>query len=488
MRLWAIFIAVALCVSCHHPVERVDSSSPGDEPDRTRRDIVSIAQNSIDLASDKYQKFRTQKLIWTSCGQGECTNFRVPMDWTQPQGESIEIAMKSRGLGDVIFYHPGGPGVSAIDHLDQMSVPQHRLIALDTRGTGHSSAISCGDQQMRRYLAADMSPDSDDEEKELVELSKRVALSCREHTGDLVDHVSSSEAVYDYEMARLLLKEQSVSFWAISYGTVIAQLYRHHFPDHMKAAVLDSSVKLGGVDDLSAQISAIDEAISDYLHWRAERGGMSYEEAYGQLISFLDRSDRQSLGEGETPSQTRLFYGIVAFLYRGVEGYRDLDDALDDAMDSQPQKLLKAADSLIGEDEVTMRYLASFTAITCADHEDKGVDGEMERWKDLRKDFPLGSLIGPNLICPVWTSPAIALGDLGKVEGAPVLMVHSDRDPIAPLNQARKIADQMPESVMVEVDSRRHGVSTGENSCVNRIVSDYWQKGSLPVRGTHCPS
>ena len=83
------------------------------------------------------ESFYTQKVSWYTCAKkgtdqaasGEdtgftCAKIKVPLDYDNPGGETIEIAVKKRAAnGDSIgslFVNPGGPGGSGTDLVDSV--------------------------------------------------------------------------------------------------------------------------------------------------------------------------------------------------------------------------------------------------------------------------------------------------------------------------------------------------------------------------------
>src|SRR4051812_35336518 len=55
---------------------------------------------------------------WSSCGDrgAECGTVRVPLDWAEPDGDRITLAVSRLPAADpdrrigVLFFNPGGPG------------------------------------------------------------------------------------------------------------------------------------------------------------------------------------------------------------------------------------------------------------------------------------------------------------------------------------------------------------------------------------------
>ncbi len=119
------------------------------------------------------QAFYTQKLAWHSCVKGfQCASLRVPLDYANPTGATIEIAVvrdptssKSR-LGSVVL-NPGGPGASGIDYAEgEASTISSTLghafdvVSFDPRGVGQSAPVKClTAKQLDQWVAFEAQPE-----------------------------------------------------------------------------------------------------------------------------------------------------------------------------------------------------------------------------------------------------------------------------------------------------------------------------------------
>lgn len=63
-------------------------------------------------------RYYEQKLAWNDCEGGQCADLEVPMDYAEPDGETIRIAVfraparKSGSRRGSLVVNPGGPGAS----------------------------------------------------------------------------------------------------------------------------------------------------------------------------------------------------------------------------------------------------------------------------------------------------------------------------------------------------------------------------------------
>ena len=78
----------------------------------------SASPNRSDPATDPaFKRFYSQKLKWKGCDDGfSCATAVVPLDWDEPAGKTIELAMIRVPAGGTkigsLLRNPGGPGAS----------------------------------------------------------------------------------------------------------------------------------------------------------------------------------------------------------------------------------------------------------------------------------------------------------------------------------------------------------------------------------------
>src|SRR5690554_5677940 len=101
--------------------------------------------------------FYSQVLTWRPCHeQFQCATAMAPLDWSDPQRDSIELALIRHTANSPrasLLINPGGPGGSGVDMVrDSMSfavgqrlIENFDIVGFDPRGVGESSAISCAE-------------------------------------------------------------------------------------------------------------------------------------------------------------------------------------------------------------------------------------------------------------------------------------------------------------------------------------------------------
>jgi len=200
-----------------------------------------------DAPGDDLASYTSQRLRWTDCDGGyRCATFLTPLDWQDPGAQAITIAMKMRPASTgpymgPLFVNPGGPGGSAQDYVvgfPTSGLEGFDIIGLDSRGSGESTPVVCGTgAQTDAYLNTDFTPDDQSERDALIAAQQAFNEECRQASGALLDHISTIEAIYDYDLARQLIGAEKLSFFGTSYGTFLGAVYAELYPTRMPASL-----------------------------------------------------------------------------------------------------------------------------------------------------------------------------------------------------------------------------------------------------------
>src|SRR5688572_3452476 len=83
---------------------------------------VTVSPQSPPPGAEALARFYSQRLDWTKCAGAWCASLEVPVDYENPQGDTIQIAVvnvparrSSKRIGSLVV-NPGGPGASAFDY------------------------------------------------------------------------------------------------------------------------------------------------------------------------------------------------------------------------------------------------------------------------------------------------------------------------------------------------------------------------------------
>lgn len=450
------------------------------------------------------QRYFTQTVVWSNCDQGfECASVAAPLDWADPDGQAITLKMKRRPASSTevslghLFLNPGGPGASAQDYVtrfDPAGLERYSLIAVDPRGSGESTPVQCGTpKQTDAYFNLDYSPDSSAEHDALIQGSKRLAAECRQASGPLLDHISSIETVYDFDMVRQLLQEPRLNYLGVSYGTYLGALHAELFPATTGLMILDAAVNITDNESIS-QSQGFELALRNYATWCvSKRCGVATSEqaVIDRIGTLLEQLDSRPMKVGDrTLTQSLALTGLAFYFYSGADGYQTVTNVLLWALqEGEGRYLLLGADLMNDrmEDGSYGSIAYSFPAISCVDGSDRGIDEAFVKWNRDAEIAPVfGRFSGPDSLCPVWsTRPAAHVDFSGK--GAPALLVIGGTgDNATPYQYSEWMAAELESAVLVTREGAGHGSYSSDNVCVGLIVRNYLVNGVVPADGTRC--
>jgi len=212
-----------------------------------------------------------------------CATYRVPLDWDDPAGETIELGMARLAAKDpenrigYLFINPGGPGNQASGSVSITARRPTRLaadilnrfdiIGLDPRGVGLSTPIQCDNATFNKrvnYFAKNQQ-----EFDELLAYNKAVGESCQAKSGRLLGFMDTISTAKDIEAVRLALGGEKANFAGLSYGSQLYATYAQMYPDGFRAMLLDGLLQhsQGEAANLLIESSAFEAALRLFFDW-----------------------------------------------------------------------------------------------------------------------------------------------------------------------------------------------------------------------------
>lgn len=157
-----------------------------------------------------------QEVEWEKCGSVECATINVPIDWEDPESDSVEIALAKQEAFDeaqgTIFVNPGGPGGSGVDFVEYAVsndlADNFDVVGWDPRGVGASTPVECFDDQEKDeslYGTFDEDYQTEGWIDELTDELEDYAAACEENTGALLGKLDTVSTAHDLELMRVLL-------------------------------------------------------------------------------------------------------------------------------------------------------------------------------------------------------------------------------------------------------------------------------------------
>ncbi|MFL9658432.1 alpha/beta hydrolase [Streptomyces sp. PB17] len=456
----------------------------------------------------------------------QCATLRTPLDWKNPSGESMDLALiRARTSGDPddrigsLLFNFGGPGGSGVATLPGLAPDYEKLrtrydlVSFDPRGVGNSGGVRCLDAGLPSEEEIDNTPDDGgDETNALVRFNRETAAACEQNSGDVLAHVGTTQAAQDMELMRQVLGDEKLHYFGISYGTELGGVYAHLFPEHVGRAVLDGVVDPTHdlMEQALAQAGGFQLAFEHFATWCARQGcalGDDAEDIVDLVVGLeaaLDDTPLPTSGDGELDGDA-LVDAISGALYRqdywpalrvGLEAVADDNgEVLRDLAEALGQHG-RGGDTDDGSSDGTTpeesNEDAAFRAITCDDSSSRyTVADVLSRLPDFLEASPL---FGPGLAwsalsCDGWPVPGAARHpEVGAPGAPPVLLVGNTGDPATPYAGAARMAERLGKGVGVELtyDGEGHGAYDSGNGCVQDAVNAYLLSGTLPEPGTVC--
>ena len=451
------------------------------------------------------ERYLNQAVSWSECvhngASGQCTNLAVPLDYAAPNTQAITVALFKRPAiaksAGTLFINPGGPGESGRNYAAWSGwsvLPEFDIVGWDPRGTGASTPIDCGDTEaIDRLLELNAIPDKPEATATLLDSWKQFGLSCLQHSGALLAHISTQDTVDDLEILRSLIGDDHLNYLGYSYGTLIGALYAETYPDKVGRMVLDSPVNLTDDDSISQEVG-FSQAFDSYLNWCANNTecelGNDSATVQSRIIALLDQ-----LGSTPIPTENRLLtqhlatFGIMGYLYFDESAWPHLTNAIVEAEAGTGTNLLVSSDQVWGRDSLGEYHtFAPFQAISCLDNYDGGLAGAEADWvQEKVRSGVLGLYLGINVACVQWPVPPLDLPTITAKGAAPIVVVGATGDSATPYTYAPWMADQLESGVLVTYDGAGHGTSFSQrSSCVDEAVKKYLTGKRVPPNGLFC--
>ncbi len=450
----------------------------------------------------------------------ECAILKAPMDWSDPQSETIELAVARYGpAGPNLFFNLGGPGANALESLSvfvESMLPEavldaYQIVAVDPRGVGASTPVRCWDDATLDEMLAgigdeEWAPGEEATPEEIIaayrEESAEMAAKCLEESGEIVKFVDTDSVTRDFDMIRAALQQEKFNYLGYSYGTALGATYVENFPDRVGRMVLDGVLDPATTaSELTAlQAAGMQEALDRWIEDCLPTSGCpltgDLESAQEQLNEFFAELEVAPLkaGSGDRKLTEALARtGVIASLY-SESTYSLLTQSLMLAMEAKDgSALLFLADYYNGRaaDGTYDGQQDAFTAINSLDMLPVGTPAEWEAEAErLKQDYPvLGSQFGySSAALEGWPFEAANPRTAVTGEGAPkILLVGTLHDPATPYSMAESLAESLQNAVLLTYDGWGHGAYTTDGSdCVIKTVDTYLLSGKLPAEGTTC--
>lgn len=456
---------------------------------------------------------RATALEWSACpGSGaaglECAWLTRPMVHGSPTGPKVRLrVMRAPATGSpderigTIFFNPGGPGASGTQTLPAIAptfAPEVRrrfdIATWDPRGIGQSrpALVGCeltqpvrprtGPVNWRTVLGA---------------WERRVAAAntrCLARYPRLLANMGSVDAARDLDALRLAVGDAKLTFWGMSYGTVIGATYAQMFPSRVRALVLDGNVDPNAtLPGMARSASAPDAAFGFFIQAHPWLGPK-----FTRLRKALDRApirlpgnrywDRWDLVDLTAASLTS------EASWPGLEYLINIGYA---AKFGSAAKRAAAVRILSGPDKQAPPIndnTGPFVGVFCADRPQRPGLGEM--WNVTQDVVRHGPVLSPTIgitfvaACAGNTAPVTTPVPQPGIAGpsVPGIIANATRDPATPFGWAVNMSRAFPSMRMVGYVDGVHIIwNRTASACVDDPINRFVITGEQPVVDLACP-
>jgi pimeloyl-ACP methyl ester carboxylesterase len=453
----------------------------------------------------------TDTIVWSSCPAGstlQCGSVSVPLDYQHPLGASITLAVTrapaldaSHPAGSLVF-NPGGPGESGNQILPVVlgllpaAVRQHfDIVSFDPRGTGASDPLQCGTAPSA-LTSVEPVPSASGRPLPGAPAFTAMANACRQQPA--VALIDTFNTARDMDKIRAAMGLATISFYGMSYGTVLGSVYADLFPSRVGTMVLDGAVDVNAsltrqaVQEAPAAERSLGHLLTACSPQPACPLGARPRWFFRSLASALSRHPLPAPGGGDSYPVTVGDLDTATLLVLSVPQFSPSFYAALVAADKGNGAPLRALALQLATDINGAPLVDPLWAITCNDaagHPGPIAAGTLAR--SLHSRFPL---IGAYSVtytmggCVSWPEPRQPVADLHPKGTPPILVIGNTGDPNTPLVNAAHLATIFPTAALLTWKGWGHTwlLSGSGDHCMQHSVSTYLSGGGLPRHGTVC--
>jgi pimeloyl-ACP methyl ester carboxylesterase len=498
-------------------------------------------------------------LNWTGCGGftpgAQCATATLPLDYDHPGGAQTKVALLRVKATDLahrigtLFVNPGGPAGSGVlfaakapAFLGPQVLARFDVVGFDPRGTGNSDDVQCWPSGAGRDGAlAGRSvpfPATAAQNSAYIAAAQAFGRACSSTGRPLSSAMSSVEVARDLDVLRRAVGDRRLTYFGISYGSYLGQVYANLFPDRVRAlaidGILDPRAMAGtpGTGSIPWTIrekgpQATERALRELLR-RCRLAGASRcslaatgdpDTTYDTIIATLKRTPL-TVTDPATGATSTVTYPLaiagVANLLSTTEGVAALPDVmtwthtLQNPATPAPQRAAAAAALIPVLTRLqappptpppgtgpwpTRSYdntLDARFSVTCADG---AHPADASRWPAYAAAAdaqvpgygPYSAWEDAPCASATWTAtdPHAYRGPFTRSTASPVLVIGNYWDPSTSYDNAVSVSRLLPNSRLVSVDSWGH-TAFSRSTCLDAILQSYLVTQATPARGAHC--
>jgi pimeloyl-ACP methyl ester carboxylesterase len=492
------------------------------------------------IAAGEASAASTPRVGWSKCyaqmGPFQCGTVQVPLDYGQPNGATISIALVRLPATDPahrigsLFLNPGGPGGSGVDftlfagpflYSDQVRA-RFDLVGFDPRGTNRSTALRCfgTDKQWAPYFTPFTFPSTTAEEQAWITADLYLDTNCAQRGGRIADHMATADVARDLDVLRQAVGDAKLTYAGYSYGTFLGVTYANMFPNNVRALIVD-----GVLDPIAWTTGSGDGSTVPFsTRLRSDAGAQATLNEFFRLCdaggpancAFAPDSAARFAALGDKlkahpiqvtnpdGSTTEVNYSILIGMTLGAmydsSSWEDFAGALA-GLEAQADPVTLGVRlqpfSSARPAYITHRgfphyqnFVEGFPAVACADSDNPH---SYSAWSasGAAADAAFGYFgriwTWASSICAAWPNADADryMGPFNKQTANPVLVVGNQFDPATRYQGAVTVSNLLPNSRLLTVHGWGH-TSLFLSSCADAATSAYLLNITLPALGTVC--
>jgi pimeloyl-ACP methyl ester carboxylesterase len=461
----------------------------------------------------------TTAIKWRACHQTfYCARVHVPLDYGDPDGPQITLSLAKQPATDPqhrigsLFINPGGPGGSGVDFLlgagAELFTPQVRarfdIIGFDPRGIERSTPLKCfaTDADAEQALAPFPYPNSAARRAEWIQSDRTVEAACAQSGTAILDHMSTADAARDLDRLRQLVGDPGLTYYGVSYGSMLGNVYANLFPARVRSVVID-----GVLDPIAWTTGTPGTAALPFsTRLRSAHGSMvtldeffrlcdaagpscalapNSEQKYFQLYNSL-KAHPIDVGNPLPYDESFLVGDTLGAMYDSPD-WADFATFLADLRAAAPPAVLAADragfarydnfvegfDGVACSDSVNPQSPSAWTKAAAQSRQEDGLFGPLWTWVSS--------------VCAHWPGQDSDryLGPFTHYTKDPVLVVGNLSDPATPYEGAQHAAQLLPNSRLLTVHGWGH-TSLFLSQCATNKIATYLLTSHVPAAGTVC--
>jgi pimeloyl-ACP methyl ester carboxylesterase len=450
-------------------------------------------------------------IAWSPCPTNptiQCGSVAVPLDYTHPSGPTLSIAVSrapatSAASKGTILFNPGGPGESgnqilpvALGLLPPTVPRDFDVVSFDPRGTGSSDPLQCGTPPAAAASVLPV-PRGPDEPLPGTPIFTAMARACamESSTAPFINTVNTAR---DMDRIRQALGLPTISYYGLSYGTVLGTEYAELFPHRIGTMILDGAVDLDATLTQQAEEAAPAEerSLHHYFSVCAQQGacplGANPSASFANLATSLSNQPLPPPGGGDSYPVTVGDLDTATLFALSVPGTTGPYTAALAAAQHGNGAPLRSLSLEFEMDVDGAPLVDALWAITCNDaaaHPGPVAAGDLATTLHARNP-----LIGAYAVtytmggCVSWPGARSPVADVHPRGTPPILVIGNTGDPNTPYVGAQHLAAAFPTARLLTWRGWGHTwlLSGSGDQCMQRLVTSYLQGGGLPPAGTVC--